>query len=160
MVAAVAVALGATTGALRPLPVHAYSVAPANARPEERPYLIGSSEIQPAADGILSRTEELIVVFLVYNPFVTSEGKFDIEVEYHFFRKTAAGEIYVNRTEPQRFTPAVLGARFDPSVQPILAGQGVPLSGFEAGNYTLRITVADRISGRAVEREAAFTVGS
>lgn len=134
--------------------------APPSGALSERPYVIGVREIHPRPDAVLPRNAELIVVFLIYNAAVTFDRQFDLEVEYHFFRKTAAGEIYVNRTEPQRFTPAVLGARFDPSLQPVLAGQGVPLSGFEAGNYTLRITVADRISGQAVEREAAFTVGS
>ena len=33
------------------------------------------------------RSEELIVVFLVYNPMVTTERQFDVKVEYHFFRK-------------------------------------------------------------------------
>ena len=94
----------------------------------ERPYVIGAREILPAADGDFHRSEELIVVFLIYNPAVTRDKHFDLEVDDHFFRKSPdarggpvapsagrdvpaalPGEVYVNRTEPQRFTPLVLG---------------------------------------------------
>ena len=132
--------------------------------PEERPYLIGLSEIQPAADAVLSRAEELLVVFLVYNPFVTPEGKFDIEVEYHFYAKVPAardGERYFNHTKPQRFTPAILGPQFDPSAgHPLMAGQGVPLASFPEGEYRLAITVTDVVTGKSILREVVFTVVS
>jgi hypothetical protein len=146
---------------------------------EERPYVVGSQEIHPAPDSLFRRDEELIVVFLVYNPFVTPDKQFDLEVEYHFFRKSGtaagsgrprtgpaipaalAGETYVNRTEPQRFNPSVLGPPFEPaSGQPVMAGQGVPLSGFQEGDYRLAIRVVDLVSGRSLERHVTFTVGS
>ena len=57
----------------------------------ERPYVVGRHEITPAADRRFGRDEELIVVFLVYNPMVTPERQFDVRVEYHFFRKGVAG---------------------------------------------------------------------
>ena len=143
----------------------------------ERPYVIGQNEIVPAEDDRFQRGEELVVVFLVYNPAVTVEKRFDVQVEYHFFRKGIAGkaggeptdahppardgERYFNHTDPQRFNPAVMGERFDPSGgQPVLAGQGVPLSAFDAGDYRLAITVTDMISGTSVTRDVAFTVGS
>ena len=144
----------------------------------ERPYVIGTREIDPAADAVLRRSEELIVVFLVYNPAVTTDKQFDLEVEYHFFRKSRAGpedprpatpagltalpgERYFNRTEPQRFNPAILGPPFDPeSGQPVMAGQGVPLGGFPEGEYRLLIRVTDQVSKRSLERQVAFTVRS
>jgi len=138
------------------------------------------SEIQAAADAILSRAEELIVVFLIYNPFVTSEGKFDIEVEYHFYAKVRAGgdgdgqppidvarppardgERYFNHTKPQRFTPAILGPQFDPAAgDPLMAGQGVALASFPEGEYRLAIRVTDVVMGKSILREVAFTVVS
>jgi hypothetical protein len=144
----------------------------------ERPYVIGTREVAPAADAVFRRHEELIVVFLVYNPTVTPDKHFDLEVEYHFFRKSRdgaggpagpragrpgpaaePGEIYVNRTEPQRFTPLVLGPPFDPAAgQPVMAGQGVPLAGFQEGDYRLAIRVTDLISGRSIERHIVFSV--
>jgi len=142
----------------------------------ERPYVIGQNEIVPADDDRFQRGEELVVVFLVYNPTVTPDKRFDLQVEYHFFRSGAGGkgsdgpgthppardgERYFNHTDPQRFNPAVMGGQFDPSGgQPVLAGQGVPLAAFEAGDYRLAITVTDVISGTTVTRDVAFTVGS
>jgi hypothetical protein len=142
----------------------------------ERPYVIGNREVQPAADALFRPSEELIVVFLVYNPAVTPAKHFDLEVEYHFFRKNRAGEEgtgpaapagvvalagerYFNRTEPQRFNPAILGPTFDPAAgQPVLAGQGVPLAGFPGGEYRLSVRVMDLVAGRSLERHVTFTV--
>jgi hypothetical protein len=144
----------------------------------ERPYVIGLNEITPAADRRFRRDEELIVVFLVYNPMVTSERQFDLKVEYHFFRQLGAGktmtreeqrvgpagrpgEEYFNHTEPQRFTPALMGSAFDPrSGEPVMAGQVVPLSGFESGEYRLDVQVTDLLSGKSVSRDVIFTVES
>ncbi len=144
----------------------------------ERPYVIGTREIELASDSSFRPSEELIVVFLVYNPAVTTDKQFDLEVEYHFFRKSRAGpgdqqpgvpaglsalpgERYFNRTEPQRFNAAILGPPFDPeSGQPVMAGQGVPLAAFPEGEYRLLIRITDLISKRSLEREVAFTVQS
>jgi hypothetical protein len=149
---------------------------PAEHELAERPYVIGNREVQPATDALFRPSEELIVVFLVYNPAVTPSKHFDLEVEYHFFRKNRAGEEgpgpaapagvaalagerYFNRTEPQRFNPAILGPSFDPAAgQPVLAGQGVPLAGFPGGEYRLSIRVTDRVAGRSIERHVTFTV--
>ena len=129
--------------------------------PHVRPYLIAGREIRPAVGRPFSPRDELIVVLLVYNPTVTPDKQFDLEVEYHFFRTTGEGDVYVNRTEPQRFTPASLGPDYDPSTgHPVLAGQGVPLAGFQDGDYRLAIKVTDRTSGRSIGREARFTVRS
>jgi hypothetical protein len=146
----------------------------------ERPYVIGQSDITPAADRTFRPDEELIVVLLVYNPTVTPERKFDVQVEYHLYRKggdgttagrsgssTAAyppeqeGERYLNHTEPQRFNPATLGAQFGPAAgQPVMAGQGIPLRGFRDGNYRLAIRVIDLLSGESITRDVQFSVGS
>jgi hypothetical protein len=143
----------------------------------ERPYAIGLSEIQPSVDRRFGRGRELIVVFLVYNAAVTQERKFDLEVEYHFFQdgtrpgdgeEAAAhwaqslarpGERYFNHTKPQRFTPAIMGPQFDPSSgQPVMAGQGVPLSGFPEGKYRLAIRITDIIAGKSIMRDVTFAV--
>jgi hypothetical protein len=151
--------------------------APSELELRERPYVIGNREIQPAADGRFRPSEELIVVLLVYNPAVTPGKHFDLEVEYHFFRKSRVGEEvpgqgppssvaalpgerFFNRTEPQRFNPAVLGPQFDPAAgQPVLAGQGVPLTDFPEGDYRLAVRVTDLVAGRSIERHLGFTVG-
>jgi hypothetical protein len=145
----------------------------------ERPYAIGLNEITPATDRRFRRDEELIVVLLVYNPTVTSERQFDLKVEYHFFRHSVSGtrvaegdaarhpatgrpgEAYFNRTEPQRFNPALMGPSFDPrSGEPVMAGQVVPLAGFDDGEYRLDVQVTDLLTGKSVSRDVVFTVGS
>ena len=145
----------------------------------ERPYVIGRNEITPAVDRRFGRDEELIVVFLVYNPMVTPDRQFDVRVEYHFYRKIGVGqqtggeaaqgahppertgERYFNRTDPQRFNPALMGTAFDPGTgEPVMAGQVVPLAGFEVGDYRLDVEVIDLLSGKSVSRDVLFTVGS
>jgi hypothetical protein len=127
----------------------------------ERPYAIGRNEITPAADRRFRRDEELVVVLLVYNPTVTAERQFDVKVEYHFFRKAGPGEQYFNHTEPQRFNPALMGPGFDAgSGDPVMAGQVVPLAGFQEGEYRLDVQVLDLLSGKSISRDVFFTVGS
>jgi len=145
-------------------------------RLEEDPYVVGTSRIHPAGGTLFRRAAELIVVFLVYNPSVTADKHFDVQVDYHLYRRlrpgedpggtpagprppARPGERYVTRTNPQRFTPAMMGPHFDPATgQPVLAGQGILLSGFEAGDYRLGITVTDLLSRKTVSRDVAFTV--
>jgi len=142
----------------------------------ERPYIIGSNEVHRAAGMSFRRDRELIVVFLIYNPTVSPDKRFDIEVDYHLFRKDGAtaqtadaaadgdhpparaGERYVTRTTPQRFKPAVMGADFDPASGPIMAGQGILLSSFQEGEYRLGITVTDVMSRKSLSRDVTFRV--
>ena len=41
-----------------------------------------------------------------------------------------------------------------------MAGQVVPLAGFEEGEYRLDVLVIDLLSGKSISREVLFTVGS
>jgi len=132
-------------------------------RLEEDPYLVGTSRIHPAGEPVFRRGAELIVVFLVYNPSVTPDKHFDVQVDYYLYRKMrqgqGSGDRYVTRTNPQRFNPALMGPHFDPAGgQPVLPGQGILLSGFEEGDYRLGITVTDLLSRKTVSRDVAFTV--
>jgi hypothetical protein len=141
----------------------------------ERPYVIGTNEIHPATTRSFRRNRELIVVFLIYNPAVSADKNFDIEVDYHLFRRDGAapaesasvaeahpparaGERYVTRTPPQRFKPSVMGSAFDPATGPILAGQGILLSSFQEGEYRLGITVTDLTSRHSLTRDVTFSV--
>jgi hypothetical protein len=126
---------------------------------DENPYVVGTNRIHPAAGTAFRRTGELIVVFLIYNPSIGPDRHFDVQVDYHLYRKVRDGERYVTRTSPQRFNPSMMGAHFDPgSGQPVLAGQGIPLASFEAGEYRLGITVTDLLSRKSVARDVMFTV--
>ena len=139
----------------------------------ERPYVIGRSDVHVAPDGAFKKERELIVVFLIYNPAVTPEHAFDLQVDYHVFRRESGsveletgdypparpGERYVTRTKPQRFNPATMGGSFDPtSGNPVLAGQGILLSSFQEGEYRIGITVTDLLSRKTLSRDVTFTV--
>ena len=129
------------------------------AKLEEDPYVVGTSRIYPASNTVYRRGTELIVVFLIYNPRVGTDKHFDVQVDYHLYRKNREGESYVTRTNPQRFNPSLMGPYYDPgSGQPVLAGQGILLSEFETGEYRLGITVTDLLSRKTVARDVAFTV--
>ncbi len=141
----------------------------------EQPYVIGQQEVFPAPEARFGRDRELIVVFLIYNPSVTAEKDFDVQVDYHLYRLSPGrageppgppdhpasreGERYVTRMDPQRFNRALMGPHFDPSAgHPVMAGQGILLSSFQAGEYRLGITVTDRLSRRTLSRDVTFTV--
>ena len=142
---------------------------------DEHPYVVGTNRIHPAAGSAFPQNRELVVVFLVYNPSVGIDKHFDVQVDYHLYRKdranpppggtppdgpeSRAGERYVTRTNPQRFNPSMMGAGFDPAAgTPILAGQGILLASFAPGEYRLQITVTDLLSRRSLSRDVAFAV--
>jgi hypothetical protein len=141
---------------------------------DEDPYVVGSNRIHVTWDRVFARNRELIVAFLVYNPSFAPDKNFDLQVDYHLYRKEArekgdqastghpparAGERYVTRTTPQRFNPSMMGPQYDPAAgTPLLAGQGILLSGFEPGEYRLGITVTDLLSRKALTRDVIFTV--
>jgi hypothetical protein len=143
----------------------------------ERPFVIGQNDVHVAAEPIFPRDRELIVVFVIYNPTVTADRRFDIQVDYHLYQHlppgrpvggshgsagappARVGERYVTRTDPQRFNPSVLGTRLDPAAgHPVMAGQGILLTSFEEGEYRLGITVTDLLSRRTLTRDVTFTV--
>ncbi len=141
----------------------------------EQPYVIGTQAVDVAPEARFRRDRELIVVFLIYNPTVTPDRGFDVQVDYHVFRRGGTaesgagaegdhppvqrGEQYVSHTVPQRFNPASLGSPVDPAAgQPLLAGQGILLSSFQEGEYRIGITVTDLLSRKTLSRDVTFTV--
>ena len=131
--------------------------------PEEKlssPYTIGMTRLVPVADSIYAKSEELSLVFLIYNPSLNADNKPDVTVEYNFHRWTSAGEEYFNKMPPQHFNAQTLPAAFDVSAgHQIVAGQAVTLSLFPEGDYRLEITVEDNESAASVIRDVMFTVG-
>ena len=125
----------------------------------EDPYVVGNSRVYPVSSPTFRRADELVVVFLIYNPSLGPDKHFDVQVDYHLYRKVREGERYVTRTNPQRFNPSMMGTYFDPaSGQPVLAGQGILLKEFDTGDYRLGITVTDLLSRKTVARDVSFTV--
>jgi len=124
----------------------------------ENPYTIGRMQIEPAADSTFAKSEELAVVFLVYNPAL-KEKKPDVLVEYRFHQKTADGEKYFNRTEPNVLNAEGLPPEFDLTAgYELVAGQAVSLGPFPPGDYRLEIEVQDKLSQKTLTRDVFFTV--
>ena len=122
------------------------------------PYTLGSTRIVPAADLQFSPTEELSLVFLIYNPRLDG-NKPDVTVEYTFHQQASEGETYFNKTNPQHFNAQTLPPQFDMVAgHQLVAGQSVPLSGFTEGEYRLEIKVVDNESGENLTHEVRFTV--
>jgi len=124
----------------------------------EKPYLIGNTEITPATDNKFTKSEELSILFLVYNPGL-KDKKPDVTVEYKFYSKTADGEKYFNKTQPTQLNAASLPPQFDFDLgHQLVAGQSVPLASFPEGGYRLEIGVTDNITKKALTRDVLFTV--
>lgn len=141
---------------------------------DEDPYAVGTNRIHVTRKRAFTRSQELIVAFLIYNPTIGPDKQFDVQVDYHLYKKEAGGpgdrqspdhpparqgERYVTRTNPQRFNPSMMGGQFTPADgTPVLAGQGILLTEFAPGEYRLGITVMDLLSRKTVTRDVTFTV--
>src|SRR4051812_23135002 len=136
---------------------------PAPVRPDqqtEHPYAFGQKEIVVSPDHKFKKSQELIVLFQIYNPMLSPEKKFNLEATYTFYTQDAGGaEKRFNATEPQSFSADSMGAGFDPSGNnSIQAGQGVPLQSFPEGTYRLEIKITDKLSSKVLTQNVNFTV--
>ncbi len=126
---------------------------------KERPYVLGDSEITPAADLKFKKTEELQLVFQIYGAKLGADKKPDVSVDYVFYQKEAAGEKSFNRTPTQTLSDKTLPPNFDPEMgHQLMTGQGVPLQSFPEGDYRLEIKITDNKSQKSVTRDVLFTV--
>jgi hypothetical protein len=126
----------------------------------EHPYAFGATEIVVSPERKFKKTQELIVLFQIYNPNLTAEKKFSLEATYTFYRMDAGAEKRFNSTEPQQFTNESMGASFDPTgaTSSIQAGQGIPLQSFPEGSYRLEVKVTDKQSTKTLTQNVNFTV--
>ncbi|MGE5813425.1 MAG: hypothetical protein ACM36C_02965 [Acidobacteriota bacterium] len=125
----------------------------------ERPYVLGNMEIAPAPDNVLSKKEELSLLFLIYNVQVNEAGKPDVDVDYRFNQKTGDTEKFFNRTQPQQFNASTLPPQFDVRAgHQVVGGQTVPLASFPEGEYRLEIKINDKLANKSITRDVKFTV--
>ena len=123
------------------------------------PYTLGTTRIVPKQGTEFAKNGELSLIFLVYNPGLTSEQKPDVTIEYNFHVTEDGAEEFFNKTNPQQFNGQTLAPGFDMMLgHQIVAGQSVPLTLFPAGTYRLEIKVTDNISGGSVTNNVNFTV--
>jgi hypothetical protein len=126
----------------------------------ERPYLFGTTEFAPSPDNVFKKSDELSIVFQIYNPTL-QEGKPDVTIEYAFHRKLPEGEKYFNKTNPQQLNAQSLPPNFDVvAMQMLPGGQSVPLASFPEGEYRLEIKVTDNVAKKSITRDVTFTVVS
>jgi len=125
----------------------------------EHPYAFGQTEIVVAQDHKFKKSQELIVLFQIYNPNITAEKKFALEATYTFYKLDAGAEKRFNSTEPQMFTSDTMPG-FDPSAatSSIQAGQGIPLQSFPEGSYRLEVKITDKQSTKVLTQSTNFTV--
>jgi hypothetical protein len=126
----------------------------------DRPYALGSMEIQPAFETKFPKKGELSTFLLIYNPKVDSANKPDVTVEYNFYQKPAGQpEKFFNKTSPQNLNAQTLPPNFDFAAgHQLQTGQAVPLASFPEGDYRLEIKITDKIANKTLTRDVNFTV--
>jgi hypothetical protein len=131
-------------------------------RQAENPYTFGTMKITPSVDSKFTKADELPVIFWIYGAGTdATTRKPDIEIEYHFHQKTAEGEKFFNKTDPQPLNAKTLPEQFDIAAGHQLPGSlALPLSSFPEGDYRLEVKVNDKTSGKTVTREATFSVAA
>jgi hypothetical protein len=134
----------------------------ASERQAENPYTFGAMKITPSLDAKLTKKDELNVIFWIYGAGVDpATKKPHVEVEYNFHQKTADGEKFFNKTDPQVMNAETLPPQFDLAAGHQLPGSlAVPLASFPEGTYRLEVKVTDKTSGKAVTRESTFSVAA
>ena len=131
--------------------------------PEEQranPYTFGGAlRVVPSPDMKFKTSGEFLMVFWVYGQ--PASGKPDVQIEYNFHHKTAEGEKYFNKAQPQVFNASTLPPNFDFAAgHQLMSIFGVPLKSFPAGEYRIEFTIIDKRSGNKVTQNATFTVES
>ena len=125
----------------------------------ERPYALGTIEIQPVFDTKFTKKSELSTFMLIYNPKTEAANKPNVAVEYNFYSKTGGSEKFFNKTSPQDLNAQTLPPQFDIAAgHQLQTGQAVPLASFPEGDYRLEIKITDKIANKSLTRDVNFTV--
>lgn len=126
----------------------------------EHPYAFGQTEIVVAPERKFKKSDELIVLFQIYNANISADKKFSLEATYTFYRQDAGAEKRFNSTEPQPLNNDTMPPGFDPTSpnSSIQAGQGIPLQSFPEGAYRLEIKVTDKQSTKVLTQSTTFSV--
>lgn len=123
------------------------------------PYSIGTTEILPARDAILTNDERLALVVQVINPRAAANGKPDVAVGFRLSRTSSASQEHVGVLTPQIYNETTLPADFDVMKgHPIFAAVEVPLGSFKRGRYRLQIMADDRLGGVSATTDTSFSV--
>jgi hypothetical protein len=124
----------------------------------ERPFVFGPQELVPALDMSFKKSEELSILYQVYNSGLDAAGKPDLVMEYNFHKKEGDTEKFFNKTNPTTINASNLPPTFDPTTFPVPGGITVPLTTFGEGTYRLEIKITDKAAGKTLTRDVNFTV--
>ena len=133
---------------------------PLNAEEQRaNPYTFGGTlQVMPAPDAKLKTSDDLQLLFWVYG-VQNNNGVPDVQIEYNFHQKTAEGEKFFNKTQPQVINQSTLPPGFNINAgHQVLGFLGVPLKSFPAGEYRAEIKITDKLSGKTLTHNATFTV--
>ncbi|MFQ5877533.1 MAG: GWxTD domain-containing protein [Acidobacteriota bacterium] len=112
-----------------------------------QPFHLGRFEIVPQPDNTFKGSDELNIYFQVYNPARDPEtGRPRLDVLYHFRSRDGQGNYQDVGTYQVQDSPA--------QVQ----GYAVPLGKWPKGQYHVKVTVLDRVSGETASREGLFFI--
>ena len=126
---------------------------------KSEPYTFGVLRVVPAFESKFTKSEDLSILFLVYNPKLGSDENPNVVIDYKFHKTTSGIEQFFNQTNSQTFNAETLSPQFDLNGgHQLVAGQSVPLSTFPVGHYRLEIEIMDMNSGISLERNVKFTV--
>ena len=92
---------------------------PAGAAAEEDPYVFGPMQIVVSRDGKYKKSDTLEVIYWIYGVTGDAAGKPDVQIENGFNQKTADGEKFFNKTQPQAINAASLPPAFTTASGPI-----------------------------------------
>jgi hypothetical protein len=123
------------------------------------PYTFGGTlKVTPAADATLKTADDFQLLFWIYG-VQDNNGVPDVQIEYNFHHKTAEGEKFFNKTQPQLINQSTLPPGFNVKAgHQVLGFLGVPLKSFPAGEYRAEIKITDKLSGKTLTHNATFTV--
>lgn len=125
------------------------------------PYTLGTLRVVPKRTVDYLTSDDLSMVFLVYNVGLTGTGMPDVNIDYSFSTRGVAGDEFFNVTSPQTFNAETLPAGFDfAGGHQLIGGQAVPLSEFPVADYRLEITVTDNTNGASLIHNVDFTVSA
>jgi len=123
---------------------------------DDDPYVFGQMQIAPSKDGKYKKTDTLSLVYWVYGATGDAAGKPDLTIENSFNQKTADGEKFFNKTQPQSVN----------AQGPYTVSMGVPnflevpLVSFAPGDYRLEVKITDKASGKTLTQNVNFSVAA
>jgi hypothetical protein len=123
----------------------------------DEPFTFGGYRVTPASTSTLSKSEELLFLFFIYNEAAGSGGKPDVDVEYLFSRAAEAKPF--SKAATTSFNATTLPAEFDLNAgHQLVVGQGIPLATFAPGEYKLELRITDKVQKQTITRDVPFTV--